>query len=106
MREYYSRVLAYIACGASIAAGTYTQYFSYGILWMVPYALLYPHLAYHLGQRFRQPVGECLGHDRGVVVVLRFEISGEGLYATAGGHDKGPDVILSPRLQRRYVVGQ
>ncbi|MBK4532434.1 MASE2 domain-containing protein, partial [Enterobacter cloacae] len=53
MREYYSRVLAYIACGASIAAGTYTQYFSYGILWMVPYALLYPHLAYHLGQRFR-----------------------------------------------------
>ena len=38
MREYYSRVLAYIACGASIAAGTYTQYFSYGILWMVPYA--------------------------------------------------------------------
>ena len=34
--------------------GTYTQYFSYGILWMVPYALLYPHLAYHLGQRFRQ----------------------------------------------------
>lgn len=32
MREYYSRVLAYIACGASIAAGTYTQYFSYGIL--------------------------------------------------------------------------
>lgn len=36
MREYYSRVLAYIACGASIAAGTYTQYFSYGILWMVP----------------------------------------------------------------------
>ncbi|HBO4158231.1 TPA: adenylate cyclase [Pseudomonas aeruginosa] len=54
MREYYSRVLAYIACGASIAAGTYTQYFSYGILWMVPYALLYPHLAYHLGQRFRQ----------------------------------------------------
>ena len=31
MREYYSRVLAYIACGASIAAGTYTQYFSYGI---------------------------------------------------------------------------
>ena len=25
MREYYSRVLAYIACGASIAAGTYSS---------------------------------------------------------------------------------
>lgn len=54
LREYYSRVLAYIATAASIAAGTYTQHFSYDILWMVPYALLYPHLAHHLGNRFKQ----------------------------------------------------
>ncbi|WP_447592347.1 adenylate/guanylate cyclase domain-containing protein [Aquipseudomonas campi] len=54
LREYYSRVLAYIAIAASIAAGTYSQHFSYDILWMVPYALLYPHLAYHLGNRFKR----------------------------------------------------
>src|SRR5690606_24732452 len=48
LREYYSRVLAYIATAASIAAGTYAQHFAYDILWMVPYALLYPHLAHHL----------------------------------------------------------
>ena len=54
LREYYSRVLAYIATAASIAAGTYTQHFTYDILWMVPYALLYPHLAYHLGNRLKQ----------------------------------------------------
>jgi class 3 adenylate cyclase len=53
LHEYYSRVLAYIAVAASIAAGTYTQHFAYDILWLVPYALLYPHLAHHLSQRFK-----------------------------------------------------
>ncbi|NQD93249.1 adenylate cyclase [Pseudomonas sp. CrR25] len=54
LREYYSRVLAYIAVAASIAAGTYAQHFAYTILWMVPYALLYPHLAHHLSLRFKR----------------------------------------------------
>ena len=52
LREYYSRVLAYLICAATIAAGTYIQYFPMDLLWMVPYALLYPHLAYHLSYRF------------------------------------------------------
>ena len=54
LREYYSRVLAYIATAATIAAGTYVGYFSYDILWMVPYALLYPHLAHNLSRRFKR----------------------------------------------------
>ena len=54
LREYYSRVLAYLICAATIAAGTYIQYFSMDLLWMVPYALLYPHLAYHLSYRFKR----------------------------------------------------
>ena len=53
LREYYSRVLAYIAPAGAIAAGTYSGHFDYSILWMVPYALLYPHLAYHLSNRFK-----------------------------------------------------
>lgn len=52
-REYQSRILAYLAAAASIAAGTYSQHFGYDILWMVPYALLYPHLAHHLSQRYK-----------------------------------------------------
>ncbi len=52
-REYYSRVLAYIAVAASVAAGTYVQVFSHNLLWIVPYALLYPHLAHWLSKRFR-----------------------------------------------------
>ncbi len=58
LRENYSRMLAYIAAAAAIAAGTYVQHFSYSILWMVPFALLYPHLANHLSQRFRQDHAE------------------------------------------------
>ncbi|KFX67845.1 adenylate cyclase [Pseudomonas taeanensis MS-3] len=54
LREYYSRVLAYIAIAATIAAGTYVQHFGYDILWMVPYALLYPHLAHHISLRFKR----------------------------------------------------
>ncbi|RRV12880.1 adenylate cyclase [Stutzerimonas xanthomarina] len=54
LREYYSRVLAYLICAATLAAGTYTQYFSMDLLWMVPYTLLYPHLAYHLSYRFKR----------------------------------------------------
>ena len=54
LREYYARVLAYIAIAASIAAGTFVQHFGYDILWMVPYALLYPHLAHHISLRFKR----------------------------------------------------
>ncbi|WP_313516797.1 adenylate/guanylate cyclase domain-containing protein [Pseudomonas sp.] len=53
IRDYYLRVLAYIATAAAIAAGTYAKHFGHDILWLVPYALLYPHLAYHIGRRFK-----------------------------------------------------
>ncbi|MCM2319431.1 MAG: adenylate cyclase, partial [Pseudomonas sp.] len=53
LREYQSRTLAYLAAAASIAAGTYSQHFGYDILWLVPYTLLYPHLAHQLSQRFK-----------------------------------------------------
>ncbi|SER53786.1 Adenylate cyclase, class 3 [Azotobacter beijerinckii] len=53
LRQYYLRMLAYIAAAASVAAGTYVQYFSYDILWLVPYALLYPPLAHYLSQGYR-----------------------------------------------------
>ncbi|ARU88015.1 adenylate/guanylate cyclase domain-containing protein [Pseudomonas sp. M30-35] len=58
MREYYSRILAYISVAASIAAGTYAQYFEYSILWIVPYALLYPHLAHQVSQRYKRDYPE------------------------------------------------
>lgn len=39
LREYYARVLAYLTCAATLAAGVYTQHFSIELLWMVPYTL-------------------------------------------------------------------
>ena len=83
LREYYSRVLAYIAIAASIAAGTYNKHFAYDILWMVPYALLYPHLAHHLSLRFKRdhPQRTTLGllfidalHSGGVLALLGFSV--------------------------------
>ncbi|MBF7729458.1 adenylate/guanylate cyclase domain-containing protein [Pseudomonas sp. N040] len=53
LREYYSRILAYLSAAAAIAAGTYMHHFSYTILWMVPYALIYPHLAQVLSRGLR-----------------------------------------------------
>lgn len=53
LREYHSRVLAYLAVAATVSAGTFGQYFGYDALWMVPYALLYPHLAQNLSRRYK-----------------------------------------------------
>ncbi|WP_287028582.1 adenylate/guanylate cyclase domain-containing protein [Pseudomonas sp. UBA6310] len=64
IRDYYLRVLAYIATAAAIAAGTYVNHFGHHILWLVPYALLYPHLAYQIGRRFKT------GHARSVDLAL------------------------------------
>ncbi|MCO6055492.1 adenylate cyclase [Pseudomonas sp. MOB-449] len=80
LREYYSRVLAYMAIAASIAAGTYVQHFSFDILWMVPYALLYPHLAHHLSLRFpgqrtdRLLLGVDTFHSGAAVALLGFSV--------------------------------
>jgi adenylate cyclase len=53
-REYYARILAYLAAAATIAAGTYVQHFSDELLWLVPYALLYPHLAHPLSRGYKR----------------------------------------------------
>ena len=53
-RELYSRVLAYMFIAVVIAAGTAVGFFSYNLLWLVPYALLYPHFSYFIATKFRQ----------------------------------------------------
>jgi len=100
LREYYSRVLAYIATAASIAAGTYSQYFSYDILWMVPYALLYPHLAHQVAQRFRHE------HAQSSQQVLLFI---DALHAGAGcvllGFSVIPSLMFMLTLSFSALIG-
>ncbi|MDH4558050.1 adenylate cyclase [Pseudomonas sp. BN417] len=80
LREYYSRVLAYMAVAATIAAGTYVQHFGFDLLWIVPYALLYPHLAHHLSLRFpgerteRILLGLDTFHAGAAVALLGFSV--------------------------------
>jgi len=61
LQEYYSRILAYLAAAATIAAGTYMNHFSYEIIWMVPFALIYPHLAQLIRKRFSRENPRQLG---------------------------------------------
>src|SRR5690606_35428064 len=48
LRDYYSRVLAYIVAAATVAAGAHAEHFQTDILWVVPYALLYPQVIHLL----------------------------------------------------------
>ncbi|MEK1906329.1 MAG: adenylate/guanylate cyclase domain-containing protein [Pseudomonas sp.] len=88
LREYYSRVLAYIATAASIAAGTYDQHFGYSILWMVPYALLYPHVAYHVGNRFKRDYPE-----QSTLTLLFIDAAHAGIAAVMMGFSVVPGLM-------------
>ncbi|WP_288504603.1 adenylate/guanylate cyclase domain-containing protein [uncultured Pseudomonas sp.] len=53
---YYARVFAYLIAAASVTAGYYTQADAVG-LWLIPYALLYPHVAQTLSLKLRRDRG-------------------------------------------------
>ena len=59
-----------------------------------------------LGEGLRQPVGHCLGQDRGVVVVVGVVSPAEGLAAVAGGAGEGADVVGPAARPRGHEVGQ
>src|SRR5690554_704332 len=46
MPDYNARVLAYLASAATIIAGIYVDHFSAYLIWLVPVAMLWPHLLY------------------------------------------------------------
>ncbi|UVE18995.1 adenylate cyclase [Pseudomonas sp. LS44] len=89
LRAYYSRILAYIATAATIAAGTYTQHFGSEILWLVPYALLYPHLAHQLSLRFRHDYPE-----QTTLALLFVDALHAGLAITLLGFSLVPSLML------------
>jgi class 3 adenylate cyclase len=82
-------MLAYISAAASVAAGTYAHYFSYDILWLVPYALLYPPLAYHLSQSYRLDYPQQTGQ-----VLLFIDAMHVGLAAVLLGFSIVPSLML------------
>ena len=50
LRDYYSRVLAYLMVAGTVVAGTYVQHCPQEILWLLPYSLVYPQLAHLLSR--------------------------------------------------------
>ena len=59
-----------------------------------------------LGESFRQPVGQRLDQDGGVIVVRPFETLGDLVLADAGGHRKGADIVGNARFARRDEIGE
>ena len=59
-----------------------------------------------LGERFGQPVGQRLGHDRRIIVVGALEALGHRLLADAGGDREGADIIGKPAGARRDEIGE
>ena len=53
LQEFYLRVLAYIFIAALVITGAYAGFISYNLLWLVPYSLLYPHIAHFMSARFK-----------------------------------------------------
>lgn len=51
-REYFLRVLSYFFIIPVIAVGLYVDEFSYNLLWLIPYSLIYPHLVQFLVLKF------------------------------------------------------
>jgi len=46
MPDYNARVLAYLAAAATIVAGIYVDHFKPYLIWVVPAAMIWPHLLY------------------------------------------------------------
>ena len=58
------------------------------------------------GEGLGQPVGQRLGHDRPVVIVVLLEFGDQPVYPDPGGDGKRADVIRSSGLVRRDEVGE
>ncbi len=59
-----------------------------------------------LGERLCQSIGQGLGQDRVVLVMIGIELLDQLIAAMARRDGKRPDVILAARLLRRDVIGQ
>ncbi|MGI0116744.1 adenylate/guanylate cyclase domain-containing protein [Zooshikella sp. RANM57] len=52
IRDYNIRILAYLAAAVMIAAASYTNHLAHNTLWLLIYALIYPHISYLISRHF------------------------------------------------------
>ena len=63
-------------------------------------------LVQSFGEGFGQPVGQGLGHDRVVIVVVGFELAHQFRHAMPGGDGERAQVVVPAAFQRGDEVGQ
>lgn len=54
LQDFFSRVSAYKFIAVIVAVGIYSQLLSYNHLWLIPYALLYPHAIHLITDRYKR----------------------------------------------------
>lgn len=83
LQDFHLRILAYMLITVIISTGIYTGFLSVNLLWIVPYSLIYPHLASFFTKRFKnrhpkvtystQLIFDAL-HAGGVLALLGFAL--------------------------------
>ena len=100
LREYYSRILAYLLPAASVAAGSYVQYFGSELLWLVPYTLIYPQLAHLLSRPAQRKYPQVTS-----LVLLLSDALQAGIYLVLIGFCAVPSLMLLLILAFSALVG-
>lgn len=54
LQDFFPRVAIYLYMAVLIAVGIYSEFLSYNLLWLVPYALLYPQAAHLITAQFKR----------------------------------------------------
>ena len=63
-------------------------------------------LVKHLGERFGEPVGDRLGQDRVVIVLIGLERGDQFVASIACGDGERADRVKASRTDRRDIIGQ
>lgn len=98
-QENRSRLLAYVALAATIAAGVSSGHLDYSILWMLPYALIYPLIARFAARPLRFDHGEAT--RAGLLVIDGLHV---GLASTLLAFPLVPTLMLALMLAFSVLI--
>ena len=54
LQDFFPRIAVYLFIAILVAVGIYSEFLPYNLLWLVPYALLYPQAALLISTQFKR----------------------------------------------------
>lgn len=89
LQEFFPRVAIYLFIAVLVAVGIYSEFLSYNLLWLVPYALLYPQAAHLITAQFKRLYPKFV--TRSLLVLDALQI---GTLITLIGYAAVPSMML------------